>query len=202
MKRVLLTSAGLTDSLWTFFFSLVDKPAENLRVLFIPTAAANGDDEAREGSALCIAELLRMGIAEENIFPYHINYIFSDGYDRPYLSNVPPLYRRMTANELLQFDLVLVGGGNAGFLMEELCRTGLDAPLKEAVEGGLFYLGVSAGSMVAAGNFQEGLHWVVNPIFPHSAVGTPCGALPKDDAIFLTNEQAVWLCGDTAQILK
>lgn len=201
MRRILLTSAGLTDPLRTLFFSQVGKPAEKLRVLFIPTAAAVDNDGAREGIMFCIAGLLQMGIPEENIFSYPINCILSDGYDRPYLPDVPPLYRRMTVRELLQFDLVLVGGGNAGFLMKELCRTGLNAPLKEAVEDGLFYLGVSAGSMVAAGNFPEGLRWIANPIFPHSSVGTPCGALPENDAIFLTNEQAVWLCGDTAQIL-
>lgn len=138
MRRILLTSAGLTDPLRTLFFSQVGKPAEKLRVLFIPTAAAVDNDGAREGIMFCIAGLLQMGIPEENIFPYPINCILSDGYDRPYLPDVPPLYRRMTVRELLQFDLVLVGGGNAGFLMKELCRTGLNAPLKEAVEDGCF----------------------------------------------------------------
>lgn len=201
MKRVLMTSSGLSDPLKALFFSQIGKSPEKLRVLYIPTAAAVDDDGAREGVALCIAELLKMGLQETAIFPYHINCVLSNGYTKPYLPDVPPLYRKMTAEELLRFDLVLVGGGNAGFLMKELCRTGLAETLYEAVEKGLFYLGISAGSMVAAGNFAEGLRWIANPIFPHSPIPAPCGALPEKDAIHLANGQAVWLCGDTAQIL-
>ncbi|MGN0478573.1 MAG: hypothetical protein ACI4GO_03985 [Hominenteromicrobium sp.] len=35
----------------------------------------------------------------------------------------------------------------------------------------------------------------------HSPVPAPCGALPDRDAIHPADGQAVWLCGDTAQIL-
>ena len=59
-------------------------------------------------------------------------------------------------------------GGNAHTLLSEINRTGFSKPLKQAIENGLVYLGISAGSMIAAGNFSDGLGYLANPLIPHA----------------------------------
>jgi len=48
-----------------------------------------------------------------------------------------------------------------------MVRTGFDESLKQAIEQGLVYVGISAGSMYAAGNLDDGLHLIENPVIPH-----------------------------------
>ena len=64
----------------------------------------------------------------------------------------------MSVAELNQFDVIVFSGGDAAILLSELNRTGLSDKIKQAVENGLVYFGISAGSMVAAGNFSDGLY--------------------------------------------
>ena len=53
--------------------------------------------------------------------------------------------------------LFLSSGG-----LNEINRTGFSAHLKQAIENGMVYLGISAGSMIAAGNFATGLGYLKN----------------------------------------
>ena len=106
---------------------------------------------------------------------------------------------------LKEFDTVICGGG-AALLVEELNRTGFDAILQQAVEDGLLYVGISAGSMAAAGNFAAGLHFIENPLTIHCEQGTACGEIKGDGHIRLTDEQALWIdcllytsCGSAAE---
>ena len=89
----------------------------------------------------------------------------------------------------------------AYLLSDEINRTGFAKPLKQAVENGLVYLGISAGSMVAAGNFSDGLGYLANPLIPHAEKESPCGELSKNDLLELADGQMVWIKGERQEII-
>ena len=107
----------------------------------------------------------------------------------------------MSAEELNRYDAIVFGGGDAARLLNEVKRTGFYLPLKQAVENGLVYLGVSAGSMIAAGNFPDGLGYLTNPIIPHAEEGTPCGEVPSDEPIKMDDGQVIVIKGDKKEII-
>ena len=58
---------------------------------------------------------------------------------------------------------------------------------------GLIYVGISAGSMYAAGNLTDGLHIIDNPIIPHWN-GSETTVLPNGkDEIKLADGKAVYV---------
>ena len=204
MRRLLLTSGGLSKNLQKFFFSQVRKPADEIKVIFIPSAATHSDS-ARESLSLCIYHLVNMGISMHNIFVYHLGFLLSQEYVRTYSNddmNVFAQFRLLSPEELAQYDVVLFGGGEATILLKEMNRTGFSQVVRQAVENGLLYMGISAGSMIAAGNLPESLGYINNAIIVHSPSGTPCGEVPPDSDIFLTDDQAVWIEGESIQIIK
>ncbi|MFR8003818.1 MAG: Type 1 glutamine amidotransferase-like domain-containing protein [Hydrogeniiclostridium sp.] len=195
MKKLLLTSGGLTDNLKELFWKTINKAPSDTKILFIPSAATESDG-AREGISMCIYKLMEMGIRSQNIFTYNLKFLLSKGYRRTYsteVSHLPKEFRLLTAEELKEFDAVICGSGNAALLVEELNRTGFDTILQQAVKEGLLYIGISAGSMAAAGNFAAGLHFIENPLTVHCEQGTTCGEIKGDGHIRLTDEQAIWI---------
>lgn len=203
MKRILLTSAGLSDSLKELFFDNIGKKPNEIKIIFIPFAATKCDS-AREGISICVSELIKMGIKEDNIFSYNLEYLLSDGYERTYSSEItylPMAYRPLTTSDLGQFDAIIFCGGDASMLMKEMNRTGFDSVVRDAVERGLFYIGVSAGSMVAAGNFKTGLRFIENEIIVHSENGSSCAEIPGGETIFLKDGQAIYISGREAKIV-
>ncbi len=203
-KRYLfLTSGGLTDNMKKHFFDIIGKRPEEVKVLFIPTAAIKTDG-AREGIAICLYELSLMGIPYENIVVYNLELILSEGYERTYSSYVKDTFmlaRLLTDEEIKMFDAVFVGGGDVSVLCREMVRTGFDKKIKRAINDGLVYVGISAGSMYAAGNLADGLHIIDNPIIPHHNEMKLTG-LPNDrDEIGLADGQAVYIADDSISII-
>ena len=67
--------------------------------------------------------------------------------------------------------------------------------LEQAIDNGLVYVGISAGSMYAAGNLDDGLHIIPNPIIPHWN-GDKLLSLPTSSKeIHLADGQAVYIEG-------
>lgn len=202
-RSLFLTSGGLTDDMKKHFFDIIGKRPEEVKVLFIPTAAIETDG-AREGIAICLYELSLMGIPYENIVVYNLELILSEGYERTYSSYVKDTFmlaRLLTDEEIKMFDVVFVGGGDASVLCREMVRTGFDKKLKRAINDGLVYVGISAGSMYAAGNLADGLHIIDNPIIPHHN-GMKLTELPNDrDEIGLADGQAVYIANDSISII-
>jgi len=204
LKRVLLTSGGLTDHFQQIFWENVNKEPSEVKVIFVPSAGTESDG-AREGISMCIYKIMEMGIQMQNIFTYNLKYLLSKDYCRTYsneVDNVPKDFRLLTIDELKEYDAIIFSGGDAGLLVNEINRTGFDSVLIDAVESGLFYIGISAGSMVAAGNFQTGLRYIENNIVVHCEQGTACGEIEQDKDIYLTNEQAVWIKGDCSCVIQ
>ena len=204
MRTLFLSSNGLNENTSSVFWKCINKEPADAKVIFIPSAAVRNDG-AREGIALCVERLMSMGILFENIQIYDLALIISAGYERTYsgyIKDIPAPLRLMSAEELNQYDAIVFGGGDAGLLVDELNRTGFSKSVKEAVESGLIYLGISAGSMVAAGNFPDGLGYLSNPIIPHSEEGTPYGNLSQDGPVNLADGQLVLIRGDQKEIIS
>lgn len=197
-RHLFLTSSGLTEPMKRKLFSVIGKTPEEVKVLFIPTAGIETDG-AREGFAVCLHELAAMGILPEHILIYNLELIVSRDYPRTYstyIQELPMVSRLLTPEELECFDVVFVSGGDCAVLCREMKRTGCDQVLREAISRGVIYVGISAGSMYAAGNLEDGLRILPNVLTPHWA-GKTMEELPNDaEEIRLKDGQAVYVDGN------
>lgn len=203
-KRCLfLTSCGLTDDMKKQFFDIIGKSPRDTKILFIPTAAFETDG-AREGIAICLYELSLMGIPYDNIVIYNLELLLSKGYERTYSSFVKEpfmLSRLLTDEEMKMFDAVFISGGDASVLCREMDRTGFDKTLLRAINDGLVYVGISAGSMYAAGNLEYGLHIIDNPLIPHYNGEKITELTNSKDEIRLSDGHAVYITEDSISII-
>lgn len=127
--KLLLTSAGfLNKEVSGAFLKLLNKPAGQVHVIFIPTASRT--KEELKYVAESRRELIGLGIGD----------IVTLNLDRP-----------VTANEIKDADVIYVCGGNTFYLLKKMRESGLDKILPNY--GGL-YVGVSAGSIVAGPNIE------------------------------------------------
>ena len=204
MRKLFLTSSGLNENTSSLFWECINKEPADTRVIYVPSAAV-GNDVAKEGIAVCIERLMNMGIVLENILIYDLALLVSVGYERTYsgyIKDIPPSLRLMSVEELNRFDVIVFGGGDASVLLGEINRTGLCDNIKQAIENGLIFLGISAGSMIAAGNFSDGLGYLENPIIPHSDNGISCGEIPEKGPINLSDGQTVLIKGERKAIIS
>ena len=203
-RHLFLTSSGLTDSMKRKLFSLIGKTPEGVKVLYIPTAGIETDG-AREGFAVCLHELAAMGILPEHILIYNLELIVSRDYARTYsayIQELPMVSRLLTLDELQRFDVVFVSGGDCAVLCREMKRTGFDQVLREGISRGVIYVGISAGSMYAAGNLEDGLRILPHVLIPHWT-GPAMEELPDGaEEIRLKDGQAVYIAGNGAGLLE
>lgn len=194
-RHLFLTSSGLSEPMKRKLFSLIGKTPEEVKVLYIPTAGIETDG-AREGFAVCLHELAAMGILPEHILIYNLELIVSQDYARTYsayIQELPMVSRLLTPEELECFDVVFVSGGDCAVLCREMKRTGFDQVLREAIDRGVIYVGISAGSMYAAGNLEDGLGILPNVLIPHWE-GQGMEDLPNGaEEIRLKDGQAVYI---------
>ncbi len=142
-KNVLLTDSGwgrsleggVYENILRKFHELLGKPAEEAKVLFIPTAATK--EEAKIYAGKCFAELLIAGILPNHIYVYDI-----DG--------------RMSAEQAMRFDVIYFTGGDTSFLLRRVKETGFDTMIKKMVYANKVYVGVSAGSLIATSHIGAG----------------------------------------------
>lgn len=142
-QNVLLTDSGWYSSFDRFdestvnqnilrrFHEMLGKPAEQAKVLFIPTAA--NSDESRPAAGACFAELLSAGILPNNISIHDI-----DG--------------SMTLERAMTYDVIYFTGGSTAHLLRCMKETGFDEIVKMMVYANKVYVGASAGSLIAAPN--------------------------------------------------
>ena len=133
---------------------------EELNLLYVPTAAKPlSDQEYAEGNRRSLA---RLG--------YRLVELDIEGAD--------------DLSALDSADAVFVDGGSPFFLLQAMRESGFDAAVSEAVRGGLPYVGMSAGAVVAGPDLEplsttsntglaprlrstEGLALVDSVVFPH-----------------------------------
>lgn len=124
-------------------------------------------------------------------------------------------------------DAVFVSGGNVFHLLEVMRRTGFDRLLTDRVQGGLPYIGASAGACVVGADIEPlgllddpseaaaldstaGLGWIDEVIVPH-ADGIVSGRAVVDDLRarykdrftlrMLADDQALLVSGDTRSVI-
>ena len=203
-RHLFLTSSGLTEPMKRKLFCLIGKKPEEVKVLYIPTAGIETDG-AREGFGVCLYELAAMGILPEHILIYNLELIVSRDYARTYsayIQELPMVSRLLTPEELERFDMVFVSGGDCAVLCREMKRTGCDQVLREAISRGVIYVGISAGSMYAAGNLEDGLRILPHVLIPHWT-GPAMEELPDGaEEIRLKDGQAVYIAGNGAGLLE
>ena len=141
-ENVLLTSAGFYDidnnprnAIIERFAKMLNKPYGDTKVLFIPTAALPPEDVNWEYANWCKNDLLLLGIPHENIFTYDI-----DG--------------TLSAQDAMTFDVIFFTGGNTPYLTKRVRETHFDEIIKHMVYNNKVYVGISAGSMLAMGDFN------------------------------------------------
>ena len=194
-RQLFLTSSGLSEPMKRKLFCLIGKTPKEVKVLYIPTAGIETDG-AREGFAVCLHELAAMGILPEHILIYNLELIVSQDYARTYsayIQELPMVSRLLTPEELECFDVVFVSGGDCAVLCREMKRTGFDQVLREGIRCGVIYVGISAGSMYAAGNLEDGLGIIPHVLTPHWT-GETMQVLPDSSKeIRLKDGQAVYI---------
>lgn len=156
--RVLLTSAGLeTEEIKECFVDMADKEMSLVKALFIPTAAI--DAGAIEVLPKCMNDLLKCGILDKNI-------------------NVYDLHAGMEIEELLQYDVVYLCGGNTHYLLERINDTKFNKSLMEYINSNGLVIGVSAGSLIFSNNLCNNLGLIDTKLDVHCITGERKGKLP------------------------
>ena len=206
MQRILLTSNGLENkALESLFVEQLEKPAEKARVIFVPTAANN--DDAREVLPKCMRDLNNAGILPQNIFIYHLGYIMSKDRPGAYIAEqaaIPPIFRLLSPDEMKQYDAIYFCGGNTAHLLDELNRTGFCDTVKQAVENGLLYIGVSAGSIVAAKNLPNNLGYLNSTLSVHTQTGIAKGVFDNNKVshIDLKDNSAILIIDGRYEVIE
>ncbi len=181
--KALLTSAGFENPLLTtLFLDMVGKKANGMKVVFVPTAAIHPDAIAMLPK--CMNDLLSAGIPKENVTVYD-------------------LHRAMPYSALRAHDAVYFCGGDADYLIRRINDSGFRGRLLRFVRSGGVYVGVSAGSCVAARNVKRGLGFVDVALRVHCERGTLPGpvATVGNGEVSLTNRQAILIDGERQEIV-
>ena len=182
-RKILLTSAGFeTKAISGAFLHFVGMEPSEIKALFIPTAAIFPD--AITVLPKCMDDLLNIGIPAGNI-------------------KIFDLHRSMTMEELSAFDAIYFIGGSPQYLLDRINDTGFNKPLNEFVDKGGVYVGVSAGSIVAAGNLPNNLGYLKAVLRVHMKTGTAPGTFDNEvvSQINLTNNQTVLISGSVYEIV-
>ena len=175
--RVLLTSAGLeTEEIKEYFVKMLGKNVSEVKALFIPTAAI--DAGAIGVLPKCMNDLLKCGIQNKNI-------------------RVFDLHKGMETDELQEYDVVYLCGGNTTYLFERVNATGFNITLLEYIKQDGMVIGVSAGSLLFSNNLPGNLGLINTRLDVHCPDGEVRGKVeyPLKDNIKLTNTCALVIQG-------
>jgi len=126
MKRLYLTSVAY--KVLDKFVEMLDCPPSNLTVAFIPTAADIYEDKSfveEDKNKLIDLEFKVIEI------------------------NIAGKTKEILKEQLQKVDIIFVAGGNAFYLLKKALDSGFDKIVKKLVKEGKYYIGSSAGSVLA-----------------------------------------------------
>ncbi len=127
--KILLTSSGFDNAgIFNKFIDLVGKPADKIKIIYIPTAANGEDDSSWIADAK--KEILRQGILKQNLIDFDLDK--NPNYDL-----------------LDEADSIFVEGGNTFYLAKRFREEEFIPKIKRLLNKGVVYVGVSAGSVLA-----------------------------------------------------
>lgn len=134
MKNILLTSTGLEHkTIAEKFVDIAPKSTKELKILFIPTASRTEEEKVFVKKSF--DELLSVGVKPNNIFWFNADDIST------HLNNT-------------EIDCIYVCGGNTFYLLKKLKEINYFFKIKQWVNEGLFYVGTSAGSVIASSDIN------------------------------------------------
>ncbi len=107
----------------------LDAQPSDLSVAFVPTAS--NPSENKEGTDKDRAKLIELGFEVTDV-------------------DIATVRHHELRQELKAADVVVVGGGNTFYLLQETRRSGFDEILEEMIRAGKPYIGSSAGSVLLA----------------------------------------------------
>lgn len=141
--KLFLCSETIDEDLKPKFEEFIGKSCQGLRTAFIPTAANVYEDKTW---------------VDERI--EHLKNDLNLELDVIDISEVK-------GDELMQrlksAELIWMNGGWAGYLVQQIRKSGLDKHLKELLESGIIYVGSSAGSVVMAQNLESAEWFLGDP---------------------------------------
>ena len=173
MKKILLTSTGFeNDNIKNKFLELLNCDVTKAKVLFIITAA--NDPDAVRILSKCLDDLTNCDIPDENITIYD-------------------MHRLLSQDEINQYDAIYVCGGSTKYLVDRISELNFKSIIDNYIENDGIYIGVSAGSVAASGNYQNGLCLIKNNLDVHCENGTENGIITTDNDILLTDNQAIFI---------
>jgi dipeptidase E len=184
MKKIILTSTGFNNKkIEQKFLAMVNKPAKDIKAIWIPTAAINEDAKAM--LPFCMDDLLNAGILPENIKEYNLDQTISN-------------------KELDYYDVIYVCGGDSRHLLTKMHEDNFVSPLQEFIDQGGVYIGVSAGSCICAKGFEDNLGFLPCTLSVHCEEGNTSGTIDftQTTHINLTDHQAIILEENEAYILE
>lgn len=183
MKKIILTSAGFENKLIEQkFLEMVNKPSNEIRAIWIPTAAIHED--AKAVLPKCMDDLLNAGILSENIKTYDLDYT-------------------MSYEEIITYDVIYVCGGDSRHLLNKMQESNFVTLLKRFIDHGGIYIGVSAGSCVCVNGFEDNLGFLPCTLSVHCKECSMYGTIDFNHCthINLTDNQAVIIVDDYYYIL-
>ncbi|MFO8053460.1 MAG: Type 1 glutamine amidotransferase-like domain-containing protein [Candidatus Omnitrophota bacterium] len=126
MKTILLTSAGMNVK--EEILKILPKPANKIKIAHIITASKVGEDLSY--------------LEKENQIMKELGF---DAEDIDIEDKTENELRALLKNK----DIIYVQGGNTFYLLKHVKESGFDKVIKELIEEGIIYIGVSAGSYIA-----------------------------------------------------
>ena len=142
-----------------------------MKALFIPTAL--NTPEMKEAIPIFLEDLYCLGVLYESITTYNL--------EKPFTGNIE------------EYDVILFTAGDPVYLMERVNAVDFRKELNTFLASGGIFIGISAGSDIAAGNLDNGLRYIPAKLECHSKDGTPEGSISINDmeVIELTDDQAL-----------
>jgi len=132
--KLLLTSDGLSnEKLQKTFLDLLEIPLKEIKILMI---ALPRSDREKYYIQETKKELWDLGIDPDNITMFSLK------------------KRRMSDDDLSEFNVIYVCGGNNFFILNTLREIKFLQKIKQLVKKGILYVGVSAGSIMAGPSIE------------------------------------------------
>ncbi|MFH1404806.1 MAG: Type 1 glutamine amidotransferase-like domain-containing protein [Patescibacteria group bacterium] len=127
MKKLLLTSSGISE-VCKPFLELLEKDPSETTVCFIPTAA--GFNPKQEFIDKAKDEIKKLGMKLTEV-------------------DLEDETQESLLEKLSVCDVIYVNGGNTFYLLDWVRKTGFENVVKQLINEGKIYVGVSAGSYIA-----------------------------------------------------
>jgi dipeptidase E len=135
MSNIVLTSCGIIDEDFkSRFYEVIPKDElKNKKILYVTTAMDGESDDDRSWADKEYKTILELGVSEKNIVEYKIG---------------------KSQDNLEDFDIMYMMGGNTFYLLDVIRKTGFDRMINNFLNAKKLYIGSSAGSIIIGNSIE------------------------------------------------